>query len=74
MIVRIGSHRANAKLKRLIPEAIDVYEASFTKGGSFAIVPDERSSEAVSIKGISKVRDQNESHYRRAWKSSSLND
>lgn len=67
MIVRIGSHRANAKLRHLIPEAVEVYENSFTKPGYFAIVPEGTEAATLAIKGISKPRDQDESHYSKMW-------
>ena len=67
MIVRIGSHRANDKLRRAIPDMIEVYENSLTKPGYFAIVPDEKSDQALAITGISKVRDQNTDNYSKTW-------
>lgn len=62
-VVRIGSHRANAKFKRLVPNAFEVYENSFTVNGYFAFVPAEDVSTALSITGITRVRDQNIDHY-----------
>lgn len=67
MIVRIGSHRANAKLRQAVPEMVEVYENSFSKPGYFAIVSEEESAKALAITGISKVRDQDESHYSKTW-------
>jgi len=63
VIVRIGSHRANYKLKRAVPNAVEVYENSFTVSGYFAVVPLGDAHAALAIAGISKVRDQNPEHY-----------
>lgn len=67
MIVRIGSHRANAKLRSAVPDMTEVYENSFSKSGYFAIVPEGTEVAALAITGISKVRDQDESHYSKTW-------
>lgn len=67
MIVRIGSHRANAKLRSAVPDMTEVYENSFTKAGYFAIVPEGTEAAALAITGIRKVRDQNPDHYSKSW-------
>lgn len=72
-VVRIGSHRANDKLKRANLGHVETYySADFLRGGYFAFIPNERISEALSIKGISRVRDQNTANYSRTWKSGGL--
>lgn len=67
MIVRIGSHRANAKLRQAVPDMVEVYENSLTKPGYFAIVPEGTEAAALAITGISKVRDQDEDNYSKTW-------
>lgn len=71
-VVRIGSHRANDKLKRANLGHVETYYADFTRNGYFALVPNDRISEALSIKGISRVRDQDVTHYAQTWKGGGL--
>lgn len=68
MIVRVNSHRAEAKLLRLYPKARPVYLREKMESGYY-VLPE---SEMPSIKGLSKPRIQDESLYANTWKASSL--
>lgn len=70
MIVRIGSHRANAKLQRANLGHVELYRTDLS-GGYYAEVPDDKAKIALTITGITRVRNQNRDAYAKTWSRSS---
>lgn len=55
-LLRLGSHRAGDKLRRLFGvEELDGH-FTFQHGGIFALVDDAQVADAVKIKGITRAR------------------
>lgn len=66
MIVRVKSHRANEKLKRLLSDSLPLqWYWSFEDGNNFVEVPDERLPEVLEITGITRARPKGQ--LRKCW-------
>lgn len=67
MIIKTTSHRSREKLDGILGKHPQYY-FTFEQGGCFVKLDDpELIARAMKIKGVTKCRNQDESHYHQCW-------